>query len=125
VGGLHIAPSARAIGASVKYIGHSKDTYKGNPIVEGVIDRISQWRGETNEKYDYKTLDSAEVMRNVDAIAPTLESEGEQGGQTKHFLYGLAEIMVNASGSAFMGTGERVNEDEARFLDDLKAHLRI
>jgi hypothetical protein len=45
--------------------------------------------------------------------------------QTKNFIYGLAETVVNASGSGFMGTGERVNANEAKFLADLKTHLRV
>ncbi len=124
-GGMHFVPSARAIGASVKYIKGAKDTYRGNAIVEGTIERIGDWRGENNGKFDYRTLDAAEVLRNVDEIVPYLESEGEQGAQAKSFLYGLAEAMTGASGSGFMGTGERTNEGEAKFLDDLKAHLRM
>jgi|GEM_PF-2276115 len=124
-GGMHPTSSARAIGASVKYIGQAKDAYRGNLIVEGTIERISHWRGETDERFDYKTIDSAEVMRNVDALAPVLDAAGEQGAQTKAFLYGIAGSMVNASGSGFMGTGPRLNENEARFLADLKAHLGV
>lgn len=31
-GGMHLAPSARAIGASVKYIRQAKDTYMAIPL---------------------------------------------------------------------------------------------
>jgi hypothetical protein len=64
-------------------------------------------------------------MKNVDEIVPILEAEREQGTQTKSFLLGLARIMVNASGSGFMGSGERVNEAESKYLADLKAHLQL
>ena len=124
-GGMHWAPSARAIGAVVKYIGRSEDTYRDNPIVGSVIGSIRRTKGEPGDKVDFKTLDAAEVMRAADEVAPMLEAEGERGAQTKAFLYGLAETMVSASGSGLMGMGKRVNEDEARFLADLRAHLRI
>jgi hypothetical protein len=124
-GGLHMAPSARAIGASVKFIRGARETYKGNPIVEGVIDRISRQRGKPEAMVDVKELSSALVMAKVDSLMPLLEAEGEHGAQTRAFIYALAETMVSASGSGFLGTGERVNEGEARFLADLKMHLII
>ena len=123
-GGLRVAPSARAIGASVKYIRQAKDTYRGNPIVEGAIDRIAHQRGKPEAMVDVKELDSDLVMTKVDEMMPLLEAEGEHGAQARAFIYALAETMVGASGSGFMGTGPRVNEGEARFLADLKAHLR-
>lgn len=125
VGGLHITPSMRAGGAAAKYVSASQDTYKGNPIVEGVISSIQKRKGEQKEQVDLKNLDTAMVMRGVDEIVPILDAEGERGAQTKDFLYGLGESMVSASGSGFMGSGERVNEDESKFLADLKAHLRM
>lgn len=125
VGGLHLAASLRAGGAGAKYIGRSKDTYKGNPIVEGVIGSIQRENRAKEERADLKGLDPADVMKKVDEIEPMLDTMGEQGAQTKNFLYGLAESMVNASGSGFMGSGEKVNEDESKYLDDLKAHLRL
>ena len=125
VGGLHITPSMRAGGAAAKYVSQSENTYKGNPIVEGVIHSIQKEKEEHKEKADLKSLDLTEVMRKVDEIEPLLETEGERGTQTKNFLYGMAETMANASGSGFLGTGKRVNEDEAKFLADLKGHLRI
>jgi hypothetical protein len=125
VGGLHITPSMRAGGAAAKYVSASQNTYKGNPIVEGVISSIQQRKGEKKEQVDLKNLDTAEVMKGVDDIVPILDAEGERGAQTKSFLYGLAESMVSASGSGFMGSGTRVNEDESRFLADLKTHLGI
>lgn len=124
-GGMHLAPSARAIGASVKYIRQAKDTYRGNPIVEGAIDRIAHQRGKPEAMVDVQELESGVVMSKVDEMMSLLEAEGEQGAQTKAFLYGLAETMVSASGSGFMGTGERINEAEAKFLADLKEHLKI
>ena len=124
VGGLHITPSMRAGGAAAKYVNQSQNTYKGNPIVEGVINAIHR-EGKQREKVDIKNLDSTEVMKKVDEINPILEAEGEQGTQTKNFIYGLAETMVSASGSGFMGSGKRVNENESKFLADLKTHLRI
>lgn len=72
-----------------------------------------------------KELESGVVMSKVDEMMSLLEAKGEQGAQTKAFLYGLAETMVSASGSGFMGAGERINEAEARFLVDLKEHLKI
>jgi hypothetical protein len=125
VGGLHLIPSMREGGAARKYASHSQNTYKGNPIVEGVINSINHRKEEHQEKVDIKNLDSAEVLKRVDEIDPLLVSAGEHGTQTKSFIYGLAETMVNASGSGFLGTGERVNANEAKFLADLKAHLRI
>jgi hypothetical protein len=125
VGGLHLIPSMREGGAAAKYVKHSQNTYKGNPIVEGVIDSINQKKGEHKEKADLKNFDTTEVIKKVDEIQPILESGGDQGMQTKNFLYGLAETMVSASGSGFMGSGKKVNEDESKYLADLKAHLRI
>ncbi len=125
VGGMHLTSSMRESGAAAKFITNSKNTYKGNPIVEGVINSLSHRKGEHKEKIDVKNLAPGEVMRRVDEIDPILESAGEHGMQTKNFIYGLAETVVNASGSGFMGTGERVNANEAKFLGDLKAHLRI
>jgi hypothetical protein len=125
VGGMHLVPSMREGGAASKYVRQSQNTYKGNPIIEGVANSVINGKGRPKEKTDIKNLDSAEVMRRVDEISPILEPEGEQGTQTKNFIYGLAETMVNASGSGFMGTGKSVNESEAKFLADLKAHLRL
>lgn len=125
VGGMHLTSSMRESGAAAKFIINSKNTYKGNPIVEGVIDSISHRKGEHKEKVDLKNLTPDEIMNRVDEIDPILESTGENGTQTKKFIYGLAETVVNASGSGFMGTGERVNANEAKFLSDLKEHLRI
>lgn len=125
VGGLHIAPSMKAGGAAAKYVSQSQNTYKGNPIVEGVIRSIQRQKDEHKAKVDLKNLDLTEVMKKVDEVDPLLESEGERGMQTKNFIYGLAETMVNASGSGFLGTGKRVNEDESKFLADIKTHLRI
>ena len=124
VGGLKITPSMKAGGAAARYMGQSQNAYRGNPIVEGVISSI-QDRKEDRKQVDLKNLDLADVMKNVDEIVPILEAEREQGTQTKSFLLGLARIMVNASGSGFMGSGERVNEAESKYLADLKAHLQL
>ena len=125
VGGLHITPSMRAGGAAAKYVNQSKSSYKGNPIVEGIISSVQQGEKDKREREDLKHVEIAEVLRRVEEITPLLDSAGESGVQTKSFLYGLAEAMVNASGSGFMGSGKRVNEDESRFLKDLSTRLRI
>jgi hypothetical protein len=124
VGGLHLTASMREGGAASKYIRQSQGAYKANPIIAGVTNSIIHSKGE-REKVDLKSVDPAEVMKKVDEIVPILEAEREQGTQTKTFIYGLAKAMVGASGSGFMGTGEKVNENESKFLADLKAHLRI
>jgi hypothetical protein len=124
VGGLHLIPSLREGGAAARYIKESQTTYKSNLIVEGVIESINNKKGEPKEKVDLKNFDTAEVMKSLDEINPILEAEGEQGVQAKDFIYGLAEAMAGSSGSGYMGTGERVSEDEAKFLADIKAHLR-
>lgn len=74
-GGLHVAPSARAIGASVKCIRQVKDTYRGNPIVQGAIDRIVHQRGKSEAMVNEKDLEPSVVMSKVDEI-PLLEAEG-------------------------------------------------
>jgi hypothetical protein len=125
VGGLHITPSMRAGGAAVKYLNQSKNAYRGNPIVERVIDSIQSRKIERKDRVDLEKLDIGDVLKKVDDIYPILEEEREQGTQAKSFLLGLARIMVNASGSGFMGSGQRVNEDESKYLADLKAHLRL
>ncbi len=126
VGGMHFTASLREGGAAAKFVKNSKNTYKGNPIVEGLLQAFSQRKNwEHNEKLDYKNLNDKDVMKGVDEIEPILESAGEHGKQTKDFIFGLAEAMVSASGSGFMGTGERVSTNEAKFLDELKAHLRV
>lgn len=125
VGGLRITPSMRAGGAAVKYLNQSKNAYKGNPVVEGVIGSIQDRKVDKKDQADLKKLDLSDVMKGVDEIEPILEADREQGTETKSFLLGLARIMVNASGSGFMGSGERVNEDESKYLADLKEHLRV
>lgn len=125
VGGLRITPSMRAGGAVVRYLNQSKNAYRGNPVVEGVIGSIQDRKVEKKYKTDLERLDLNEVMRRVDEIEPILEADREQGTETKSFLLGLARVMVNASGSGFMGSGERVNEDESKYLADLKEHLRV
>lgn len=125
VGGLRITPSMRAGGAAVKYLNQSKNAYRGNPIVEGVIGSIQDRKIEKKDQIDLKNLDLNDVMHRIDEIEPILEVDREQGVETKSFLLGLARIMVNASGSGFMGSGERVNENESKYLADLKEHLRI
>lgn len=124
-GGLRVIPSARAIGASVKYIRRSKETFQGDPVVEEVIGRIARQRDKPEAMVDVKELDSDLVMSRVDEMVRLLEAEEDRGTRTRAFIYGLAEAMVNASGSGHTGSGERVNEAEARFLADLRAHLGL
>jgi len=123
--GLQFSSSMREAGAAAKYLANSKNTYKGNPIVEGVIDSLSHRKGEFQEKVDLRTLDNTAVMTKVDEITPILDAAGEQGTQTKAFMYGLAEAVVGASGSKFMGSGEKITPEETKFLEELKEHLRI
>ncbi len=123
--GLQFSASMRESGAAAKYLANSQNTYKDNYIVQGIVRSLSKRKGEHTEKADLRTLDTSEVMKKVDDINPILDGAMEQGTQTKSFLYGLAEAVVNASGSGFMGSGQRVTEDEAEFLAELKAHLRI
>ncbi len=124
-GGLRVMPSAMAIGASVKYIRQSRETFRGDPFVEEVIGRISRQRSKPEAMVDVKELDSALVMSKVDEMVRLLEAEEDRGTRTRTFIYGLAEAMVSASGSGHTGSGERVNEAEARFLADLREHLRL
>lgn len=123
--GLQFSSSMREAGAAAKYITNSKSTYKGNPIVEGVIDSLSRRKGEFQEKVDLRTLDNSTVFQKVEEIVPILEAAGEQGAQTKAFIYGLGEAVVGASGSGFMGSGEKITPGEIKFLNDLKEHLRV
>jgi hypothetical protein len=122
--GLQFSSSMREAGAAAKFITSSQSTYKGNPIVEGIIKSLSHRKGEYQEKVDLRTLDNATVMQKVDEVAPILEAAGEWGVETKTFIYGLAEWVVGASGSGFMGSGERITPDEFKFLEELRAHLR-
>ncbi len=122
-GGIHFSASMRESGAAAKYLANSQNTYKDNLVIQGIIRSLSKMRGQ---KPDLRTLDPEEVMKGVDEINPILDAAPmQQGVQTKDFLYGLAEAVVNASGSGFMGSGERVSEGEAKFLADLKAHLSV
>lgn len=123
--GLQFSSSMREAGAAAKYIANSKSTYKGNPIIEGVIDSMSHRKGEFQEKVDLRMLDDAAVMQRVDEVVPILDAAGEQGAQTKAFIYGLGEAVVGASGSGLMGSGERITSEEAKFLDELKEHLQL
>ncbi len=120
--GLQFSASMRESGAAAKYLANSQSTYQDNFIIQGIITSLSKMRGQ---KPDLRTLDNDEVMKKVDEINPVLDGAMDQGAQTKIFLYGLAEAVVNASGSGFMGSGERVTEGETKFLSSLKEHLRI
>jgi hypothetical protein len=123
--GLQFSSGMREAGAAAKYIANSKSTYKGNPIIEGMIDSLSHRKGEFKEKVDLRILDDAAVMERVDEVVPTLDAAGEQGAHTKAFTYSLGEAVVGASGSGPMGSGERITPEEAKFLDELKEHLHI
>lgn len=123
--GLQFSSSMREAGAAAKYITNSKSTYKGNPIIEGIIDSLSHRKGEFQEKVDLRTIDNSAVMAKVDEIVPVLDAAGAEGVQTKAFIYGLGEAVVGASGSGFMGSGEKITPEEEKFLNELKEHLRI
>ncbi|MDW5563768.1 MAG: hypothetical protein SA339_11125 [Methanomassiliicoccus sp.] len=123
--GVHFSASMREAGAAAKYITTSKNTYHENLIVQGTIDALSHRKDGHKEKVDIETLNIDAVMKKVDEIVPMLDSAGVHGTQTKTFLYGLAEAVVNASGSGFLGTGAKITEGEMKFLSDLKAHLQV
>lgn len=97
-GGLRVIPSARAIGASVKYIRRSKETFQGDPVVEEVIGRIARQRGKPETMVDLKELDTGPVMSRVDEMVRLLEAKEDRGKGTRAFIYGPAEAMVSANG---------------------------
>lgn len=54
-----------------------------------------------------------------------LKDAGEEGSQVKNFVFDLAERVTSASGSGLFGTGQKVSEGEAEFLNNLKGKLGL
>ncbi len=124
-GGLGLTSSLRESEAVAKYMHLSETTYKGNPLVEGIIGEFSHMRGQHRQKIDINKLDSSKVMKSVDEVVPLLDNEGIAGTQTKSFLYGLGESIAGSSGRHMFSSKQTETEEEKIFLADLKTHLNI
>jgi hypothetical protein len=51
------------------------------------------------------------------------KADDQEAAAYRAFVYELAYEVANACGDGFLGMGERINADEAKFLQNLKALL--
>ena len=105
--------------------------FAGNDIINSVTAQLTAPKEEgtttttTPTTTNPENIDLSRVLSSISGITSVLDGLGDKGKQVKQFIYEIAEHIANAAGSGLFGTGQKVNETEARFLADLKRTLSL
>lgn len=86
-------------------------------------DDVKQWSRE--EQRTYAKARALDIAGKAAAVAGARLEPVDAAGY-RQWLFAIAERVAEASREGFLGLfGQRVSEEEADFLDDLKAALRL
>lgn len=123
---MGVVSFAKELHAMIKAVVEAKASYTGNPLVQAVIADFETKSTDAppappeKKNSDAILADIGQVVAIVDAKAAGDEARG-----FKTFLFGISEQVANASGSGFLGFGEKVSDDEKAFLAKLKSTLSV
>lgn len=123
-GGSGFFGKLKEAGAISGFLTEAAEQFQGNSIIQGILGSISKG-DDLLGGIDLANLDLGSVLSQVGDVNGLLGSLGEEGGQVKQFIVGLAERVVGASGSGLFGSGEKINAQEQDFLNNLRQTLGL
>jgi hypothetical protein len=116
----------REAGALAGFLSSSADQFKGNGIMEGLLNAIQGQEGlDMLKNLDLANLDPGDVLKGAGGLDDALKDAGDDGAPVKQFVYDLANQVASAAGGGLFGTGAKISSDEQQFLDDLKDKLGL
>src|SRR5262249_978772 len=115
-----VVSMAKEFAAIIKTIAAAREVYPNNELICSLV---ADW--ETNQDNqtppDQDTLELAAILAKLQAAANLASQKAPaEAAEYKSFLYKVADVAANASGSGFLGTGARVSDAEADYLARLK-----
>ncbi|AKU98216.1 hypothetical protein AKJ09_04880 [Labilithrix luteola] len=123
---MGVVSFAKELHAMIKAVVSAKESYAGNALVHAIIADFESKSTDTppaapeKKTSDGILADLGHVVAIVDAKAGADEARG-----FKTFLFGISEQVAGASGSGFLGFGEKISDDEKAYLAKLKSTLSV
>jgi hypothetical protein len=114
---------AKEIAAVTKTLVDAPDRYPNNALIKAVVEDTVA--AEDEQEVDDK-LSVDEILKLV-AQAGSIVDEKVPGDAPgfKQLLMEVADRAANASGSGFLGFGEKMSDEEAAYLSKLRAVLDV
>jgi hypothetical protein len=104
--------------------------YGDNTTVQQIIKHMKDESADAknhppqNIKLGEGSVDTHGILTRIAEVNTILADSPDAAG-VKQFLYELAEAVANASGSGFLGLGQKISPQETEFLQGLKQTLGI
>ena len=117
---------AKEMRAVIKEVNAARGTYATNELIQSVASDLEQKdSGEPLGDGEKKTPE--QILRELASIGALVDSKAApaEAREFKTFLFGVSERTANASGSGFLGFGEKVSPEERTFLDQLRTSLSL
>jgi hypothetical protein len=118
----------REVAAGMKFINEAKIRFPTNQLIQGVSQdpASASSHGQHLELSTPEEIEAGkvELQRRIDQALSLLANDAE-AQEFKEFLVHIAEQVVSAAGTGLFGSGVKVSEAEARFVDFLKHHLGL
>jgi hypothetical protein len=120
-----IVKAFREAGAAASFLVDASKMFKGNAIVEQLIEALRDTTRSDNDQEGRITDITKEGVLSKLGGLDALLGDSADGKGVKEFILGLAEKVAGASGSGLFGTGEKITTAEKSLLDDLKGKLGL
>lgn len=122
---IGVVSFAKELHAMIKAVVEAKANYAGNPLVQAVIADFESKADTQPAPPEKKNSDA--ILADIGQIVAIVDAKaaGDEARGFKTFLFGISEQVANASGSGFLGFGEKVSDDEKAFLTKLKSTLSV
>jgi hypothetical protein len=117
---------AREIKAVTQAILTASAKRPDNALIKAVVTQLGEDE-QSKPEAPPAPANVEQIVAQMQAIGTLLaaKSTPEEAAGFKAFVYEMADVSANASGSGFLGTGEKVSAKEAAYLAQLKAALGL
>lgn len=123
VGSGSVVGIMREGSAAFSYLKDAESKFGGNEIISQMIQGMRA-KPPTDEPGEDDHKDASTLLQEASGILGLLGTD-EAGTQVKHFLLELVTRIAGAAGSGFLGTGQKVSEQEQDFINQLRRTLGV
>ncbi|MDQ7823035.1 MAG: hypothetical protein RDV48_09600 [Candidatus Eremiobacteraeota bacterium] len=124
---------SRELSAFPTIFADAMETYKDNELISFIFDDLNHHRehadlrarAEEAKKQNYSLTQT--LMEDIVKVFEILQKKASKPEMVafKKMLYNIAFEIVNASGEGFMGTGNKISDREAAYLEKLRSALGL
>jgi hypothetical protein len=119
-----IVSAAKEMVAVTKTLCTAAERYPNNDLIRVLVEDAGSDETSDQEEEEVPTVD--QILAKVERAARLVEAKSPQDAPGfKQLVLEVADRAANASGSGILGFGEKVSDDEGRYLDRLRGLLQL